>query len=86
MLSIVPLLAGGVLLETGAGGSAPKHVEQAGHCLSARVLTTHFGAGSSHGLFCVDPKHLMRILDPAYVLLDPDINLDSSNFQIIVRI
>merc|ERR1719166_806324 len=30
MLSIVPLLAGGVLLETGAGGSAPKHVEQLG--------------------------------------------------------
>jgi len=28
MLSIVPLLAGGRLLETGAGGSAPKHVEQ----------------------------------------------------------
>merc|ERR1719249_552465 len=28
MLSIVPLLAGGKLLETGAGGSAPKHVEQ----------------------------------------------------------
>merc|ERR1719436_252309 len=28
MLCIVPLLAGGVLLETGAGGSAPKHVEQ----------------------------------------------------------
>jgi isocitrate dehydrogenase len=28
MLSIVPLLNGGVLLETGAGGSAPKHVEQ----------------------------------------------------------
>merc|ERR1712198_197563 len=28
MLSIVPLLKGGVLLETGAGGSAPKHVEQ----------------------------------------------------------
>jgi len=27
MLSIVPLLDGGVLLETGAGGSAPKHVE-----------------------------------------------------------
>jgi len=27
MLSIVPLLKGGVLLETGAGGSAPKHVE-----------------------------------------------------------
>jgi len=28
MLSIVPLLAGGALFETGAGGSAPKHVEQ----------------------------------------------------------
>merc|ERR1712066_432229 len=28
MLSIVPLLAGGVVLETGAGGSAPKHIEQ----------------------------------------------------------
>jgi len=28
MLSIVPLLAGGCLLETGAGGSAPKHVQQ----------------------------------------------------------
>jgi isocitrate dehydrogenase len=28
MLSIVPLLAGGSLFETGAGGSAPKHVEQ----------------------------------------------------------
>lgn len=28
MLSIVPLLAGGGLFETGAGGSAPKHVKQ----------------------------------------------------------
>jgi isocitrate dehydrogenase len=28
MLSIVPLMAGGALFETGAGGSAPKHVEQ----------------------------------------------------------
>jgi isocitrate dehydrogenase len=28
MLSIVPLLAGGTLFETGAGGSAPKHVQQ----------------------------------------------------------
>jgi isocitrate dehydrogenase len=34
MMSIVPLLAGGGLFETGAGGSAPKHVDQfmeAGH-------------------------------------------------------
>ena len=40
MLSIVPLLAGGRLLETGAGGSAPKHVEQflkEGH-LRSRLL------------------------------------------------
>ena len=28
MLSIVPLMDGGAMLETGAGGSAPKHVEQ----------------------------------------------------------
>ena len=28
MLSIVPLLKGGGLYETGAGGSAPKHVQQ----------------------------------------------------------
>ncbi len=31
MLSIVPLLNGGGLFETGAGGSAPKHVEQFQH-------------------------------------------------------
>jgi isocitrate dehydrogenase len=31
MLSIVPLLQGGGLFETGAGGSAPKHVEQFEH-------------------------------------------------------
>ena len=28
MLSVVPLLAGGALFETGSGGSAPKHVQQ----------------------------------------------------------
>jgi isocitrate dehydrogenase len=28
MLSVVPLMAGGGMFETGAGGSAPKHVEQ----------------------------------------------------------
>ncbi|HME23004.1 MAG TPA: NADP-dependent isocitrate dehydrogenase, partial [Acetobacteraceae bacterium] len=31
MLSIVPLMAGGGLFETGAGGSAPRHVEQFQH-------------------------------------------------------
>ena len=30
MLSIVPLMNGGGLFETGAGGSAPKHVKQLG--------------------------------------------------------
>merc|ERR1711933_457614 len=30
MLSIVPMLAGGAMYETGAGGSAPKHVQQFG--------------------------------------------------------
>merc|ERR1719396_215681 len=28
VLSIVPMLAGGAMYETGAGGSAPKHVQQ----------------------------------------------------------
>merc|ERR1712064_227270 len=28
MLSVVPMLAGGAMYETGAGGSAPKHVQQ----------------------------------------------------------
>merc|ERR1711935_1285585 len=36
MLSIVPLLAGGGLYETGAGGSAPKHV-LLGQCLNKAV-------------------------------------------------
>jgi isocitrate dehydrogenase len=31
MLSIVPLMSGGGLFETGAGGSAPKHVQQFNH-------------------------------------------------------
>jgi isocitrate dehydrogenase len=31
MLSVVPLIAGGGMFETGAGGSAPKHVEQLLH-------------------------------------------------------
>ena len=31
MLSIVPLMNGGGMFETGAGGSAPKHVQQFNH-------------------------------------------------------
>ncbi len=38
MLSIVPLMAGGGMYETGAGGSAPKHVQH----LSKKPLTLGF--------------------------------------------
>ena len=41
MLSIVPLMNGGGLFETGAGGSAPKHVQQfvkEGHHKKAAVV------------------------------------------------
>jgi isocitrate dehydrogenase len=43
MLSIVPLLNGGGLFETGAGGSAPKHVQQfqkEGTCAGTRWAST----------------------------------------------
>ncbi|UOB17285.1 NADP-dependent isocitrate dehydrogenase [Abyssalbus ytuae] len=54
MLSIVPLMNGGGLFETGAGGSAPKHVEQfleeghlrwdsLGEFLALAVSLEHFG-------------------------------------------
>jgi isocitrate dehydrogenase len=54
MLSIVPLMQGGGLFETGAGGSAPKHVEQfmeeghlrwdsLGEFLALAVSFEHFG-------------------------------------------
>ena len=54
MLSIVPLMAGGGLFETGAGGSAPKHVQQfteenylrwdsLGEFLALAVSLTHLG-------------------------------------------
>ncbi|MDP5078751.1 MAG: NADP-dependent isocitrate dehydrogenase [Nonlabens sp.] len=54
MLSIVPLMNGGGLFETGAGGSAPKHVEQLlkenhlrwdslGEFLALAVSIEHFG-------------------------------------------
>jgi isocitrate dehydrogenase len=54
MLSVVPLMNGGGLFETGAGGSAPKHVEQftqenhlrwdsLGEFLALAVSLEHFG-------------------------------------------
>jgi isocitrate dehydrogenase len=60
MLSIVPLLQGGGLFETGAGGSAPKHVQQflkeghlrwdsLGEYLALAVSLEHLGvAGDNH--------------------------------------
>lgn len=42
MLSIVPLLAGGGLFETGAGGSAPKHVQQFVKEGQQAVVFSHF--------------------------------------------
>jgi isocitrate dehydrogenase len=55
MLSVVPLMAGGGLFETGAGGSAPKHVQQLvkenylrwdslGEFLALAVSFEHFAA------------------------------------------
>ena len=61
MLSIVPLMAGGGLFETGAGGSAPKHVQQferenhlrwdsLGEFLALAVSFEHLAASTSnHG-------------------------------------
>ncbi len=59
MLSIVPLLAGGGLFETGAGGSAPKHVQQflaeghlrwdsLGEFLALAVSLEHLAAVAEH--------------------------------------
>jgi isocitrate dehydrogenase len=59
MLSIVPLMDGGALFETGAGGSAPKHVEQfleeghlrwdsLGEFLALAESLDHMARASSH--------------------------------------
>ncbi len=60
MLSIVPLMNGGGLFETGAGGSAPKHVQQfleqnhlrwdsLGEFLALAVSLEHFGEVTGNG-------------------------------------
>ena len=60
MLSIVPLLSGGGLFETGAGGSAPKHVQQfveeghlrwdsLGEFLAIAASLDHLGRSRQHG-------------------------------------
>jgi isocitrate dehydrogenase len=60
MLSVVPLLAGGGLFETGAGGSAPKHVQQ--------FVTDNYLRWDSLGEFlalAVSFEHLATVTDNA---------------------
>lgn len=72
MLSIVPLMAGGGLFETGAGGSAPKHVQQfveegflrwdsLGEFLALAASLEHLGNVSGNG----KAKVLAKTLDQA---------------------
>jgi isocitrate dehydrogenase len=72
MLSIVPLMNGGGLFETGAGGSAPKHVQQflaenylrwdsLGEFLALAVSLEHLGEVTGNGR----AKLLAKTLDAA---------------------
>lgn len=72
MLSIVPLMNGGGLFETGAGGSAPKHVQQfakenhlrwdsLGEFLALAVSLDHFGTTNDNN----KAKVLAKALDQA---------------------
>ena len=76
MLSIVPLMAGGGMYETGAGGSAPKHVQQLveenhlrwdslGEFLALAVSLEDLGLKTGNGR----AKLLARTLDQATGLL-----------------
>jgi len=76
MLSIVPLMNGGGLFETGAGGSAPKHVEQLveqnylrwdslGEFLALAVSLEHLGETTNNN----KAKVLANALDEATVQL-----------------
>ncbi|NGZ05241.1 MAG: NADP-dependent isocitrate dehydrogenase [Magnetococcales bacterium] len=76
MLSIVPLMQGGGLFETGAGGSAPKHVQQfveEGHLRwDSLGEFSAFGASLEHlGHTCNNPKALVlaKTLDQAIGML-----------------
>ena len=73
MLSIVPLMKGGGLFETGAGGSAPKHVEQfvAENYLRWDSLGEFFALAASLEHLSIVFKHA-----PAKVLAD---TLDQAN-------
>jgi isocitrate dehydrogenase len=73
MLSIVPLMKGGGLFETGAGGSAPKHVEQflAENYLRWDSLGEFFALAASFEHLAIVFKH-----DKAKVLAE---TLDAAN-------
>ena len=77
MLSIVPLMSGGGLFETGAGGSAPKHVQQ--------FQQEGYLRWDSLGEFlalCVSLEHLAQTFknDKAQILADA---LDVANGKIL---
>lgn len=79
MLSIVPLMNGGGLFETGAGGSAPKHVQQ--------FMTENHLRWDSLGEFLalgVSLEHLATVFgnDKAQVLAD---TLDVANTQFLAE-
>ena len=57
MLSIVPLLAGGGLFETGAGGSAPKHVDQFLECGHLRWDSLGEFLALAESLRYIEQKH-----------------------------
>ena len=57
MLSIVPLMNGGGLFETGAGGSAPKHVQQ--------FLEENYPAGTRSANFLPLPPRLNTLPTPS---------------------
>jgi isocitrate dehydrogenase len=76
MLSIVPLMAGGGLFETGAGGSAPKHVQQlvAENYLRWDSLGEFFALAASF-------DHLARVADvPAAAVLADTLDRATGTF------
>jgi isocitrate dehydrogenase len=70
MLSIVPLMAGGGLYETGAGGSAPKHVQQ--------FLSENHLRWDSLGEFLALAISLEQVADKTE---NPDIKLHAQAFS-----
>jgi isocitrate dehydrogenase len=77
MLSIVPLLAGGGLFETGAGGSAPKHVQQ--------LVKENYLRWDSLGEFlalAVSFEHLATVTDNARAQILAD-TLDAATGQLL---